>query len=95
MRAKHECDPYGPTRVHRWHGSVGVRKRAKQLGICGRVLGDLIDKAEIGNEARGSQGIGPVGDERADSDDDESPPRTAVVGGSLAPKDNQGETGHC
>ena len=80
--------------MHGGHGAVGVGEGAKQLRVGRRVLSDGVDKAELGNEARGSQGIGPVRDEGADRHDDERPSGRAIVGGGLQPQDDHGKPGH-
>ena len=57
-------------------------------------MGDGVNDAEVVDEARGSQRIGPVGHKRAKRHDDEGPPCPAVVGGCLDPQNKQRRASH-
>ena len=79
--------------MHGGHGSVGVGEGPKQLGIGGGVLCDGVGDAEAWDEARGSEWVRPVGNERTSRHDDERPARPRVVLGRFDPQRKQGEAG--
>ena len=90
--SENDCSPQGPSRVHGGHRPIGIRQGSGRLGVGGsdRRLGRHgIDISKVRQEPGGCEGVGPIGDHRADCHDEEAISCEAVTLGAQSP--HQGE----